>query len=790
LTEVSNSKKVRQSAVKRLTMRLLLSMVLRLFLAVQSPIMNKSSLLAALLVCATTHIANAQTVHLVPLTLFGPNGDGSLRPGDRFYLNTAGTERGIAYNPATGHLLIVEQIGPSVYIVNAQTGEDIGALDTSVINAGGNLSFRLNMIGIGDDGAIYAANLSNGTTPPQYNLYRWESETNFQQLIFDGTSRDISNGDSGGGAGYQRYGDAIAVRGSGTNTQILIPSRGTNVTIVTPDSTLTTWNATSLRSDGPFGGMGYGITFGPSNTFYATGGANSAGPLIRFSFDLGDGVHGTATTLQSFNRTVIPGTISALGANVGSNLLAGLDTIPGADLVRLYDISSPSNVPVFLDRSSFVTSNDNSVFAGSVAFGTNGTLYVLDANNGLMAYKLVASTDPVVPYIFLQPTSLQGKLGSNVTFSASADGTLPLSYQWWFNDTNALAGATNAALTITNIQLSNIGQYTVVVTNIGGAATSSVAILAVATNIPGTLIAYEPFDYAPDQLLTAANPTWVLNGGGDDTRVSSGNLTVPGLATSSGNSITNGGSGAAVRLPFGTNDSGSVYYSFAMRIDSVGTAFTNVSSLIASFAISTNTGLQYARLVPRTNAVPGQFNLGAYKTGGATISWATNDFVEGQTIFIVCRYTFNPGVSDDTVDVWINPNSSTFGAANPPPPTLSPATSGTDIPFINQFAFRQNTAANTPAAITYDELRVGTGWDVVTPPAPPAAPSMSIALSEANVIISWPTNNSAGFTLQSEAGIGDPDGWTPVGTPPSIRGTNYTVTLSHSGGQKLFRLSK
>src|ERR1044071_522120 len=114
------------------------------------------------------------------------------------------------------------------------------------------------MIGVAEDGSIYVGNLSNATSPPQYLLYRWESETNVQQLIFDGTSRDISNGDSGGGAGYQRYGDAIAARGSGTNTQILIPSRGTNVTLVTPDSTLTTWNATSLRSDAPFGGLGYG----------------------------------------------------------------------------------------------------------------------------------------------------------------------------------------------------------------------------------------------------------------------------------------------------------------------------------------------------------------------------------------------------------------------------------------------------------------------------------------------------------------------------------------------------
>ena len=754
--------------------------------------MIKVHSLAASLLVAATLLANAQSFHLVPLTTFGPNGDGSLRPGDRSYLTTGGTERGMAYNPVTGHILVVERNGLAVYILDGTTGDDIGTLDTSALILGGNLSFLLNMIGVADDGSIYVGNLSNATSPPQYLLYRWESETNVQQLIFDGTSRDISNGDSGGGAGYQRYGDAIAARGSGTNTQILIPSRGTNVTLVTPDSTLTTWNATSLRSDAPFGGLGYGITFGPSNTFYATGGANSGGPLIRFSFDAGDGIHGTATTLQSFNRTVVPGTISALAANVGSNLLAGLDTIPGTDLARLYEISNPSNVPIFLDRSSFVTSNDNSIFAGAVAFGTNGTLYILDANNGLMAYALVLSNSAVAPYIFLQPGNQQTKLGSNVTFSASADGTPPLNYQWFFNDTNALTAATNASLTLTNVQLSNVGQYTLVVTNSGGAVTSSLASLSVVTNNPGLLINYEPFDYAPDQLLTVANPNYVLNGSVDDTRVATGSLTVPGLAASSGNSITNGGSGAAVRLPLAANiSSGSLYYSVIMRVDSVGTAFTSTASLIASFANSTNTGMQFARLIPRTNTIPGQFNLGVYKTGSAPVVWATNNFVEGQTIFIVCRYNFNAvSASDDTVDMWINPDASTFGEVSPPAPTLSTVASGTDIPNIDQFAFRQNTAANTPAAITWDELRVGTGWDAVTPPAPPAAPRLNIILSGANVVLSWWTNNASGFSLQSEAGFSDPDGWTPVGTLPTLNGTNYTVTLNHSGGLKLFRLSR
>src|SRR5262245_43373410 len=51
-------------------------------------IMNRTPLLCALALCAFIKSATAQTPHLVPLTTFGPNGDGSLRPFDRSYLTT------------------------------------------------------------------------------------------------------------------------------------------------------------------------------------------------------------------------------------------------------------------------------------------------------------------------------------------------------------------------------------------------------------------------------------------------------------------------------------------------------------------------------------------------------------------------------------------------------------------------------------------------------------------------------------------------------------------------------
>ena len=83
-------------------------------------------------------------------------------------------------------------------------------------------------------------------------------------------------------------------------------------------------------------------------------------------------------------------------------------------------------------------------------------------------------------------------VGGNAFFSVTVGGPV-LSFQWYFATSNVMAGAsdliadaTNSLLTLTNVQLTNAGQFQVVVTNSTQAATSSVAVLTVSiiTNFP------------------------------------------------------------------------------------------------------------------------------------------------------------------------------------------------------------------------------------------------------------------------------------------------------------------
>ena len=65
-----------------------------------------------------------------------------------------------------------------------------------------------------------------------------------------------------------------------------------------------------------------------------------------------------------------------------------------------------------------------------------------------------------------------------MTFNAGVAGMPPLSYQWSYGG-SALDGATNASLTLANVQFSQAGNYSVVITNVVGTASSSNATLTV-----------------------------------------------------------------------------------------------------------------------------------------------------------------------------------------------------------------------------------------------------------------------------------------------------------------------
>src|SRR5262249_32962702 len=77
------------------------------------------------------------------------------------------------------------------------------------------------------------------------------------------------------------------------------------------------------------------------------------------------------------------------------------------------------------------------------------------------------------PIITSQPTNATVECSGIATFSISASGDAPLSYQWRQNGLN-ITDATNSSLSLSPVSLAQAGNYDVIVTNNSGSVTSSV----------------------------------------------------------------------------------------------------------------------------------------------------------------------------------------------------------------------------------------------------------------------------------------------------------------------------
>ena len=112
--------------------------------------------------------------------------------------------------------------------------------------------------------------------------------------------------------------------------------------------------------------------------------------------------------------------------------------------------------------------------SADVAFGNN--VFVAVSLGKIFKSNPITGVAPL--RIVRQPSSFSANVSGAATFTALAQGTDPISYQWRFNGTN-IVGATDSTLVLTNLTVSAAGEYDAVITNPAGSVTTEKAILSV-----------------------------------------------------------------------------------------------------------------------------------------------------------------------------------------------------------------------------------------------------------------------------------------------------------------------
>ena len=117
--------------------------------------------------------------------------------------------------------------------------------------------------------------------------------------------------------------------------------------------------------------------------------------------------------------------------------------------------------------------------------------------SGMATLTVNAAT--VAPSITSQPTNQSVTSGQTATFSVTATGTAPLSYQWQKNSAN-ISGATAASYTTpATTSTDNGAKFDVVVSNTAGSKTSAIATLTVGAAAVAPTITVQP----ANQIVTA-----------------------------------------------------------------------------------------------------------------------------------------------------------------------------------------------------------------------------------------------------------------------------------------------
>lgn len=358
-------------------------------------------------------------------------------------------QRSLGYSAVSDKLLVINRTssggGLSVNVLDPATGAKLYELDDSNVSLPATTphstdNIILSMLGVADDGAVYAANVSmanNTTASAIFRLWRWAdiAPTTPAVLVYEGEPANSTNS--------LRWGDTFHVRGSGVNTEVILDQpRGAlsaACVLVPTDGSMTSFtNRPFLHNYSIAGVLGRSAQFGPTNTLWQK---TYSGSLMLSRYDTNAG---TSTVLTNF--PVFPATMGGVFIDHTRNLAVGVDFVGTAqtspDVLNFYEISDLS-APLLIAKFNFPTNQQGNANHFSHAVFTPNRIFVLDANNAIFALSLAPTLSEVVAgqnVVLSWPTNYAG-----FTLQASPSLTPPVT--WTNVSTGTIVGG---AYTVTN----------------------------------------------------------------------------------------------------------------------------------------------------------------------------------------------------------------------------------------------------------------------------------------------------------------------------------------------------
>jgi uncharacterized protein (TIGR02597 family) len=358
------------------------------------------------------------------------------------------------------------------------------------------------------------------------------------------------------------------------------------------------------------------------------------------------------------------GSATSANATLTLNLPPSIGTQPVSrtnvvGTLATFNVSATGSAVQYQWRKNSTALSNGANISGATTFAlsianvatTDAASYSVDVSNALNVVTSTAATLTVVvpAAITADPMSQTVVAGNPASFSATATGTAPLSYQWRRNGT-PVAGATTSTISIASAQQSNAGSYDLVATNFGGSATSAAAVLTVLDppSISTQPISQTTFAGADIIFTISATGTapftyeWRQDG---ENLIDAGNITgsqTASLTVHNVHDADNGAYSVLVQNSAGTATSADgqlTVVPFANRLLNITTNFDGTPALLWSVVSGDSYSFEY-----KDNLTNAQWtSLGNYTPAGATLAVSDSTLVSGQRYY---RLSSLEGVTD------------------------------------------------------------------------------------------------------------------------------------------------